>query len=156
MGAEAEDAMAVGIAEKVHLLRIGSPPAPGSSSEKFRDILLHGAHLRPCRKALEDHNLDFVLPQGALMVVTPQQYHDVRCALKGQELHPFHLIVAEQFEYLIEEILTDKFPSFKNRPRVKSGAAGRQELQMAGGQGLELEEAVGCGTGAPMAPEEAE
>ena len=60
------------------------------------------------------------------MVVTPEQYTTVRHALKDFELHPFHLIVAEQYDYLIEEILAD-FPC-KRRPRVKAGAAGRQEL----------------------------
>mmetsp|Transcript_26601 Transcript_26601/g.74295 ORF Transcript_26601/g.74295 Transcript_26601/m.74295 type:complete len:170 (+) Transcript_26601:1337-1846(+) len=60
------------------------------------------------------------------MVVTPEQYADARHALKGIELHPFHLVVAEQFDYLIEEVLAD-FP-YKRRPRVKDGTAGRQEL----------------------------
>jgi len=95
--------------------------------EVFRQILLHGSHLQMCRNALEEKGLSFVLPQQALMVVTPEQYPDARHALKGIELHPYHLVVAEQFDYLIEEILAD-FP-YKRRPRVKNGIAGRQELR---------------------------
>merc|ERR1719247_3004198 len=100
----------------------------GDSLETFRQILLHGKHLQMCRGALEEKGFSFVLPQQALMVVTPEQYNDVRQALQGVELHPFHLIVAEQFDYLIEEVLAD-FP-YKRRPRVKDGTAGRQELHV--------------------------
>jgi hypothetical protein len=113
-------------AEKINLLRIGSPPMAGDSLETFRQILLHGKHLQMCRNALEEKGFSFVLPQQALMVVTPEQYTDARHALKGVELHPFHLIVAEQFDYLIEEVLADF--SYRRRPRVKDGTAGRQEL----------------------------
>merc|ERR1712217_338974 len=124
----ADQAAADGVppAEKMGLLRIGSPAKPGDSLEAFRQILLHGNQLQPCRNALEEKGLSFVLPQEALMVVTPEQYADARHALKDIELHPFHLIVAEQFDYLIEEVLGD-FP-YKRRPRVKDGTAGRQEL----------------------------
>ncbi|CAK0891182.1 unnamed protein product [Prorocentrum cordatum] len=113
-------------AEKIHILRFGSLSNPGDAVNTFRQELLHGSHLRPCRDALTENGLSFVLPQEALMVVTPEQYAEVKHALKDTELHPFHLIVAEQFEYLIEEILAD-FPC-KRRPRVKGSNAGRQEL----------------------------
>lgn len=124
------------VVDRINLLRIGSPPITGDSMEKFRQILVHGSHLQMCRVALEEKGLSFVLPQQALMVVTPEQYPDARHALKGLELHPYHLVVAEQFDYVIEEILAD-FP-YKRRPRVKNGAAGRQEL--ATGQQMELDE----------------
>lgn len=112
--------------EKINLLRIGSPSKSGRSLETFRQTLLHGKHFQRLQSDLEDHGLSFVLPEQALMLVTPAQYADARRALKDIELHPFHLIVAEQFDYLIEEILAD-IPC-KQRPRVKDGAAGRQEL----------------------------
>lgn len=56
------------------------------------------------------------------MVVTPEQYPFANSALIGHEVQHFHLIVGEQFEYLVEEILSSKFPSFKTRPRINMGA----------------------------------
>jgi len=112
--------------EKINLLRIGSPSKTGGGLDTFRQTLLYGKHLQRCRRDLEENGFSFVLPEQALMVVTPAQYADARHALKDIELHPFHLIVAEQFDYLIEEILAE-IPC-KQRPRVKDGTAGRQEL----------------------------
>ena len=52
------------------------------------------------------------------MVVTPQQYPHAREALIGHELHPFNIISAEVFEYVIADKLDREFPSFKLRPRI--------------------------------------
>lgn len=115
-------------AEKINLLRVGSPASAGDSLERFREALLHGPHLRACREALQknDPPLDYVLLQGTLMIVPPEQYQQARHSLNGFELQPFNLVVAERFDYLIEEILSS-FTS-KRRPRIKPGPSGRQEL----------------------------
>merc|ERR1712079_426091 len=48
------------------------------------------------------------------------QYSDVSDALMTLNLHPFHLIITESLEYLVDEILAG-FPC-RRRPREKSGA----------------------------------
>merc|ERR1711874_739437 len=45
------------------------------------------------------------------------------------ELHPFHIIITESLEYLLDEILMS-FP-FKRRPRLKAGDQGRQIVSMS-------------------------
>jgi len=115
--------------QKINLLRVGSPASSGDSLTRFREALLTGPHLKACREALQINQppLDYVLPQGSFMIVTPQQYHDARHALVGFDLQPFNLVVAEQFDYIIEEMLAG-FTS-KRRPRIKPGASGRQVLR---------------------------
>merc|ERR1712217_803546 len=57
------------------------------------------------------------LPSKAMVFVKCEQYEDVNKALIGRELHPFHIVITESFEYLLEQILQG-FPSRK-RPCVK-------------------------------------
>jgi len=65
---------------------------------------------------------------GAMLAVKPEHYNDVRHALVNFALHPFHIIVAESLEYLIEEALA--MLPYKQRPRVKLGKHGRQEVHI--------------------------
>merc|ERR1712217_443716 len=65
-------------------------------------------------------------PEGALVFVKPEQYQDVRRSLEMHQLHPFHIVISESLEYLLDEILTSI--SFKKRPRVKDGARGRSKV----------------------------
>lgn len=116
------------VAEKIHLLRFGSPRCGADSSESFRDAMLRGPELQLCRVALANAGFEYILPEESLMVVKPEQYLDVRNALSGIELHPFHIVITETLEYLLDEILM-QFP-FKRRPRLKPGDRGRHVLNL--------------------------
>merc|ERR1712008_121791 len=91
--------------ERIYLLRCSSAPSGGGATERARKMLLNGPELHPCREALAAAGFEFLAPGGAMLAVKPQHYHDVRRALVSFELHPFHIIVAESLEYLIEETL---------------------------------------------------
>jgi len=104
--------------EKVVLLQFGSAPTAGNSTEKFRQALLHGVEMGPCREALEQSGFHCELPCGALMFVSPADFLTTVSKLEGTELRPYHVVVGESLEYLINEILA-RMP-FKKRPRVKS------------------------------------
>lgn len=57
-------------------------------------------------------------------MVGPEHYPDVRRALVGTELRPFHLVIAGSLEYLVDEVLASF--AYKRRPKKKS----RLELAM--------------------------
>ena len=78
--------------------------------------MLEGPTLRPCRTALADAVYEYVLPQGALVLVNPEHYLDATRALVGIEPRPFHLIVEESLEYLIEEVLAGRATQSQCRP----------------------------------------
>merc|ERR1711879_1033489 len=93
--------------EKVHVLRFGSAPSGGGDWwNDFEKALLCGPQLRSCIQALQDNGFPCKLPSGALVFVPPLQYSITCEALAGMDLHPFHVVVSESFEYLIEEILS--------------------------------------------------
>mmetsp|Transcript_88305 Transcript_88305/g.175521 ORF Transcript_88305/g.175521 Transcript_88305/m.175521 type:complete len:515 (-) Transcript_88305:336-1880(-) len=116
------------VVEKVHVLRFGSAPSGGSDCWKFfEEALLHGPQLSTCIQALKDDGFPCKLPSGAFVFVPPTQYTITCKALVGMELHPFHVVVSQSFEYLIEEILYT-IP-FRRRPKVKPEPHGRKELQ---------------------------
>eukprot|EP00747_Dinoflagellata_sp_TGD_P162218 gnl/TRDRNA2_/TRDRNA2_179575_c0_seq1.p1 gnl/TRDRNA2_/TRDRNA2_179575_c0~~gnl/TRDRNA2_/TRDRNA2_179575_c0_seq1.p1 ORF type:complete len:495 (+),score=90.08 gnl/TRDRNA2_/TRDRNA2_179575_c0_seq1:51-1535(+) len=125
-----DEGAAPAVPEKVHLLRFGTPPSGGDGFERFRERLLQGPELQPCRESLESAGHHVVSPEGALTFVKPEQYVDTRCALVGFELHPFHIIISESFEYLLEEVLST-IP-YKRRPRIKAqpGRLGRVNIQI--------------------------
>jgi len=106
--------------EKVHLLRFSK-----GDTDRFRDALLRGPELKACRDALSDHGHPCVLPSGSFIFVKPEQFQAAKKALCGTELHPFHVIIAERFEYLLDEML-EKF-AYKKRPREKRQC--RQQLE---------------------------
>ena len=112
--------------ERVVILRFGSAPSAGDSTERFRQALLCGPELRPCREALEQAGHAFELLEGALVFVSPELYAPTMRGLVGTELRPYNVVIAETLEYLVEEILEKR--SFKKRPRPKSP---RQVLEMA-------------------------
>lgn len=96
----------VAVMGKVFLLRFGSAPSGGYGPQQFRQELITGPALRPCREALTAAGYPFVHLNGAVMLVMPEQHAQASQALVGIELHPFHVIISETFEYLIEEVLS--------------------------------------------------
>jgi len=118
-GNAAEEIRSDDIAESVHILRFGS-----GDGELFRQQLLNGPEFRPCRQAMESEGQSCVHPSQAIMLVKPDQYREISFALKGYELHPFHVVITESFEYLLEEVLAG-IPC-RRRPRQKANT--RQEV----------------------------
>jgi len=98
--------------EHVYLLRVG-----GNNVEGLRQRLLIGPELAPCREALAAHGRSCELPEKALVFVKPWQYDAVRRSLVGVEVHYFHIIISESYEYLVEEALQN-FPR-RQRAKVK-------------------------------------
>jgi len=86
-------------AERVYLLQFSRYP------EELRLALLEGNALRQCRDALKDAGYNASLPSGAKIFVQPWQYKDVKAALVGTELRPYHVVVSESLEYLVSESL---------------------------------------------------
>lgn len=138
---------AIGSAEKVIILRFGSAPKAGDSTEKFRQALLEGVEMGPCRTALQEAGHRCDLPCGALVFVSPQLFECTVRQLEGTHVRPYHVIVAESLEYLVDAIL-ERMP-FKKRPRVKSP---RNELEILSQQsrgsdhtvGMALSSTAGC------------
>jgi len=58
-----------------------------------------------------------VLPTGALIFVTPDQFEQVRQELNGKELRPFHVIITSRFESDLDDALTSL--PYRKRPREK-------------------------------------
>lgn len=102
-----------GLAEKVHLLRFGS-----ADGQIFRNALIEGPQFKPCRDALVNTGFSCLHPSGAIILVRPDQYRDVSQALIALEVHPFHVIITESLEYLLDEILSG-IPC-RRRPREKT------------------------------------
>eukprot|EP00931_Biecheleriopsis_adriatica_P060733 TRINITY_DN36484_c0_g1_i1.p1 TRINITY_DN36484_c0_g1~~TRINITY_DN36484_c0_g1_i1.p1 ORF type:complete len:617 (+),score=75.47 TRINITY_DN36484_c0_g1_i1:59-1909(+) len=118
---EVGDAPPAQHSEQVVLLRIG-----GNNIEGLRERLLNGPEFRPCREALQEANRNCELPEKALVFVSPSQYDVVRQALVGQELHYFHVVISEDFEYLLIEALQ----TFPCRQRAKVKQQHRQVLDL--------------------------
>jgi len=92
---------------------------------EFLYALMEGPPLKHCRDNLAAVGHSSLLPQsGAKVVVRPHQWQSVMTVLQGRDLGPYHVIVAAEFEHLVEEsILSIRC---KRRPRVKKG--GRELL----------------------------
>lgn len=99
--------------EPIHLLEYNRHP------EAFRRALSEGEPLRKCRDALEGAGRKWLLGSGAKVFVHPGQYAQVCIAIveHGISLRPFHVIVAESFEYNVEACLTDL--SYRQGARIK-------------------------------------
>lgn len=104
------------VSEKVFLLRYGGGGGRGAC-EDLRDALLAGPHFRPCRDALKLAGHTYVHPSGAIVLVKPEQFQDIQDDLECYELHPFHVVITESFECLLEELLGE-IPC-RRRPREK-------------------------------------
>jgi hypothetical protein len=102
---------------------------PSNSSPEvvdlFRSKLLEGEPLRPCREALQLWNIaeeteySCELPGSrAKIFVHPLQYRMVLDALRGAELHQFHVIVSEEYYEALQA--TVKSIPYKKRPREKT------------------------------------
>jgi amino acid adenylation domain-containing protein len=110
----------------VFLVRYRTPPSSSPEViELFRSKLLEGEPLRPCREALQLWNIaeeteySCELPGSkAKIFVHPLQYRMVLDALKGAELHQFHVIVAEEY-YEALQATVQSIP-YKKRPREKT------------------------------------
>lgn len=109
------------VAEKVHLLRFG-----GGDGNLFRQALLDGPWFRRCREEMERQNCSCELPSQAFVFVKAEQCAEVMGAIDGYELHPFHVIITESLEYLLEEVL-QSIPS-RRRPREKRSSRSTIEV----------------------------
>lgn len=109
--------------EAIHVLRFSK-----GKTDEFRDGLLNGRSLNACRDAMARSGYPCVLPSGAFIFVKPDQYRLVQEALCGIELHPYHVIISDEFEFLLDELLA-QFP-YKARPREKP--ASRQSFEFQG------------------------
>lgn len=105
-----------GVSESVYTLRFGS-----GDTEEFRNILLSGPQLRPCREALWACGHSCEHHSGALLFVKPHQIVDVLHTLDSVHgLRPYHIVITDSFEYLLDEVLTHM--SCRSRPREKHGS----------------------------------
>merc|ERR1719382_211530 len=71
------------------------------------DSLDNGRPLRACREALSAAGHPWQLLTGTRVFVRLEQYRAVMRALNGQSTFCWHVVVAESFEYLVEEILAE-------------------------------------------------
>jgi len=111
--------------ESVLNIRFGSSPGGGPGPEEFRMTLLRGKEFERYRNDLIQAGHSCELESGALIFVPPELYGETVGALDGVELRPYNVVIAESFEYVLDELL-NKIP-FKRRPKVKSP---RQVLQL--------------------------
>ena len=106
------------MSEPVHVLRFG-----GGDTELFRQLLIDGPHLAPCRQALHQAGKTYVHSSGALVFVWPEQVHSILEALAGFSLHPFNIVITPGLEYLLDEVLSGmpcrKCPSEKRKSRSR-------------------------------------
>ena len=88
------DAGALPRIARLRIVQVHSPSKSGfGTMESFRNTLLTDPKLTPCRDAMP-RNPPFFLPSGSLMIVTPEQYENVRHALINSELKPYNLVSA--------------------------------------------------------------
>jgi len=100
------------VAESVYLLRLGTP----RHGTLLLDSLCGSPHLsRYCSALGKNSQHD----SGALLLVFPYQLQDVHRYLWEVELHPFHVVVTESLEPLLQAALAE-IPS-RQRPRTKKG-----------------------------------
>jgi len=59
-----------------------------------------------------------VHPSGTIILVKPEQYNDAVASLVDHELHPFHVVITGDLEYLLAEVL-QSMPC-RRRPREKA------------------------------------
>ena len=97
---QAVDAGALSWIARLRIVQVHSPSKSGfGTMESFRNTLLTNPKLTPCRDAVPK-NPPFFLPSGTLMIVTPEQYENVRQALIGSELKPYNLMSASTLRVL--------------------------------------------------------
>lgn len=120
--------------EPIHLLEYNRHP------EAFLKALSEGEPLRKCRAALEGAGRKWLLGSGAKVFVHPSQYAQALVAIveQGIDLRPFHVIVAESFEYHVEACLTDL--SYRQGARIKKRRV-IDEAPVVGDSGKAAEEA---------------
>jgi len=102
------------IPEPVWLLQYGSHP------HEFKEALLDGVALRACRDALTAAHRCCILPDsGAKVFIKPEQWDIVMSSLSGlaRPLRPYHVIVAAEYEHLVQESLLDI--CCRRRPKLK-------------------------------------
>ena len=97
---QAVDAGALPWIARLRIVQVHSPSKSGfGTMESFRNTLLTDPKLTPCRDAMP-RNPPFFLPSGSLMIVTPEQYENVRHALINSELKPYNLVSASTLRVL--------------------------------------------------------
>lgn len=87
------------------------------STQMFREALMQGPQLQPCRQALEDAGFHAELPCGAKVFVQPELYEAVVRELEGQDLKPRHVIVAEEFERCVDAAIRSLPSKEQSRPK---------------------------------------
>merc|ERR1719265_252318 len=89
---------------------------------EFYEALVSGLPLRACREALHAAGRHCVLPvSGAKLFIKPEQWDEVMERLRGRALHPYHVIVAAEYEQALAESL-QTIP-YRRRPKLKPGVA---------------------------------
>jgi hypothetical protein len=118
--------------QNVYILRFGSPAGHSKITNYgllfFRQILVQGPEMRPCRDNLSHAGESCELPDGALMFVKAEQAQGVRRALVGRKLCGYNVVFTECFEYLLSEVLGSF--TFQERPKLKPGSKGRDLLDV--------------------------
>merc|ERR1712096_378895 len=68
-----------------------------------------------CRQALAVHGYHAELPSGAKAFIHPEQYEAVQEATESQQLRPWHVLVAKEFE----GVVTETVKSLPSRSQVR-------------------------------------
>jgi len=89
------------LTDEVYLLQFSRNP------EIFQKALEQSVSLKACRLALEESGHAWNLQSGAKIFVHPSQYVEAMEFLigRGEELRPYHVVVAQSMEHLIHESL---------------------------------------------------
>jgi hypothetical protein len=69
--------------------------------------LCNNRSLRSCRESLEEAGHHWRLPSGAFIFVDPEQYNIVMRALGSTMIKAYHIVIASDLEYLLEESIAE-------------------------------------------------
>lgn len=83
----------------VHLVEFSCSPLA------MKERLHRGPELEPVREALRQAGRKVALPSGASIFVYPEHYDTALLALKGLELRPQHVVIADAFQPLLDEAI---------------------------------------------------
>lgn len=132
--------------ESIYLLEYNRYPA------SFRDALLKGAALEPCRSALAKAGLPFKLTSGAKIFVHPWQHADAMGAIFEHQvdLRPYHVIVCQSLEYHVDACLADlscrQGARVRKRHSLVEASAVAPEVFSASASSIDAEHDGGCST----------
>lgn len=72
------------------------------SPKQFLHALQYAPELEECRRAMSSSGCPFTVKGGAKVFVRPERYAGVMKAIQGKQLKPRHVIIADEFEDLLE------------------------------------------------------